>query len=124
MELEQKLILKLDFLTHGLNGDDGLIRQHFRKAKLLKIKLKILFLQQRPRGHKPISKPIRITYIRYTSRLMDWDNASASFKHIGDALTAANIISDDSPKVVREFKPLQVKCKEAEQRTEIIIEPI
>lgn len=116
--------LTLDFLTPGLNGKDGLIRQHFRTAANMKIKLRLLFLSQKPRGHIAIDYPVKVTYIRYTSRLMDWDNACSSFKHIGDALRQAGIISDDSPNIIQVFYPKQVKCKMDEHRTEIIIEPI
>lgn len=118
------MTLHLDFLAPGLNGDEGLIRQHFTLARKQKIRLKLLFLSQRPVGHDPINYPVRITYVRYTAFPMDWDNACASFKHIGDALQEAGIISDDSPKVISQFVPRQIKCKKVEQRTEIIIEPI
>jgi len=123
-EQDKRLIFKIPFLTSGLNGDDGLIRQHFRDAKKVKDRLHLFFLSQRPRCHKAIDFPVRITYIRYTSRFMDWDNAAASFKHIGDALQTAGILSDDSPNVIHEFIPKQIKCKIKEQRTEIIIESL
>lgn len=112
----------LDFLTPGLNGTDGLIRQHFSQAGKMKKKLLVTLLSQRRAGLRPISTPVRVTYTRYTARFMDWDNACASFKHIGDAMQAAGIITDDSPKVIAEFIPRQVKCKVKEQRTEILIE--
>lgn len=121
---QPRLIFKIPFLTSGLNGDEGLIRQHFRAAKKVKDRLHLLFLSQRPRCHSPIDKSIRLTYIRYTSRFMDWDNACASFKHIGDALQSALILSNDSPDIIKEFVPKQVKCRQTEQRTEIIIEQI
>lgn len=116
--------LTLDFLTPGLNGKDGLIRQHFRSAASMKVKLRVLFLSQKPRGHVPINYPVKVIYIRYTSRLMDWDNACSSFKHIGDALRQAGIISEDSPDIIHVFEPKQIKCRMNEQRTEIIIEPL
>lgn len=122
--MTDKITFTLDFLTAGLNGNEGLVRQHFHAAAKVKNTLHLLILSQRPAGHKPIDFPVKITYIRYTSRLMDWDNACASFKHIGDALQDAGIIYNDSPEVLAVFIPKQVKCKIKEQRTEIIIEPI
>ena len=114
----------LPYLTPGLNGNDGLIRQHFAAAGKMKKKILLDILSQRRTGLRPISQPVRVTYTRYTSRFMDWDNACATFKHIGDALQRAGIISDDSPKVIVEFVPRQVKCKMSEVRTEIVIETI
>lgn len=111
----------LPYLTPGLNGSDGLIRQHYRNAAKLKDRIKLDILSQRPPGIKPISTPVRIVYTRYTSRLMDWDNAAASFKHVGDALQMAKVLKDDSPEVVVEFLPRQIKCKMNEQRTVIEI---
>ncbi len=114
--------IHIPYLTPGLNGSDGLMRQHFRQAAKLKERLTWEVRQQR-RG-PTITQPVRVTYTRYAAVLMDWDNACASFKHIGDALTAAGVLSDDSPKIIAEFLPRQVKCKRAEQRTEILIEKI
>ena len=114
--------IRLSYLTPGLNGSAGLIRQHFRNAAKLKERL-IWDVKSQRRG-PTISQPVRVTYTRYTASLMDWDNACASFKHIGDALTAAGVLADDSPKIIAEFLPRQVKCKRDEQRTEILIEKI
>ena len=114
--------IHIPYLTPGLNGSDGLMRQHFRQAAKLKERLTWEVRAQR-RG-PTITQPVRVTYTRYAAVLMDWDNACASFKHIGDALTAAGVLSDDSPKIIAEFLPRQVKCKRAEQRTEILIEKI
>lgn len=114
----------LPYLTPGLNGKDGLIRQHFAAAGKAKDRITWDIRAQRPQGLTPIADPVRVTYIRYTAHLMDWDNAAATFKHIGDALQRAGVLVDDSPKVIVEFLPRQVKCKMAERRTEIIIELI
>lgn len=114
----------LPYLTPGLNGSDGLIRQHFQSAVKEKDRIAWDIMSQRPAGTQPIAEPVRVTYIRYTAHLMDWDNACASFKHIGDALQRAGVLADDSPAVIAEFVPKQVKCKIKERRTEIIIEPL
>lgn len=122
--MKDKLTLHLDFLTPGLNGNEGLIRQHFTGAAQMKMRLRLLFRSQIKPPFKTFDMPVKITYIRYTSSMMDWDNACASFKHIGDALQEAGILSDDSPKIVAVFDPQQVKVKRCDQRTEIVIESI
>ena len=55
---------------------------------------------------------------------MDWDNFSASFKLIGDALVMAQIIKDDKPEIVTQFLPKQFKCKQKDQHVQIIIEDV
>lgn len=50
---------------------------------------------------------------------MDWDNAAASFKHVGDALVMEKVIEDDHPKIIRDFIVRQVLSKE--RYIEIII---
>ena len=114
------MVIHLPYLTAGLNGKDGLIRQHFHSAKKVKDDILTEILSQKPEKKK--MKICEILYIRYCSRYMDWDNAYASFKHIGDALKKAEIIADDSPNCVTELLCRQVKGKE--QRTEIIITEI
>lgn len=111
--------IDLPYLMPGLNGTEGLMRQHYREAAK---KRERLAWEIRSQKEEPtIYEPVPVTYIRHTARLMDWDNACASFKYIGDALTEAGIIGDDSPKIIAEFIPRQIKCRENEQRTEIII---
>ena len=123
-ELPVRYLFSLPFLTDGLNGKDGLIRGHFAAAAKMKDKIAWILRAQKPQGMKPINHPVKVTYTRYTAHLMDWDNACASFKHIGDALQMAGILADDSPAVIAVFLPVQVKCKMAERRTEILIELI
>jgi len=114
--------IRLPYLTPGLNGPDGLMRQHFRDAARIKDRLTWEIRAQK--SGPTIGYPVRVVYTRYTATLMDWDNACASFKHIGDALTAAGILADDNPKIIAEFLPRQIKCRRTEQRTEITIEEI
>ena len=90
----------------GLNGSDGLIREHYIKAGEKKKKYQLLLLLQK---QDKISGQVQITYTRYTTRLMDWDNHGASFKYLGDSLVRLGIIEDDSPKIVKTFLPKQVK---------------
>ena len=42
---------------------------------------------------------------------MDFDNASASFKYLVDAIVKAGIIYDDSPKTIEEWTVRQVSVK-------------
>jgi hypothetical protein len=116
------MTITLPYLTPGLNGSEGLMRQHYRHAAELKKRIVWDILAQK--NGKTIDEPVRVTYIRHTAYLMDWDNACASFKHIGDALIDAGVIVDDNPNFIAEFKPVQIKCPKAEQKTVIIIEKI
>ena len=103
----------------GLNGDDGLIREHFMKAKKRKtLYQKLLKEQNQPQ----ISGQVRVIFTRYATRLMDWDNHGASFKHLGDALVKLGIIEDDNPTTIQTFLPKQIKVdKKIEEKITIEI---
>lgn len=120
--MTDKLIFKIPFLTAGLNGSDGLMQLHYMKAKKIKDNLCLILKSQKPSQMHPIDEPVRLTYIRYTSLYMDWDNCCASFKYIGDALQEAGVLQDDSPVIIDEFVPKQVKSKRKDARIEVIIE--
>ncbi len=115
-------VLKIDGLVAGLNGDKGLMRSHWSNTKKQKdlygMIIKDHLRENKMRKHEGT---VSIQYIGYKSVLMDWDNFCSSFKHIGDALVAANISTDDNPSVVIEFIPQQVKCKRVEQKVIVII---
>ncbi len=116
-----KTVLTIKGVIPGLNGKTGLIREHYRNAKKRKDLYRVLLRGQNPPKHKG---KVIIRYIGYKTILMDWDNFSASFKHIGDALTDLGVIQDDKPSIVVQFLPEQIKCKRIEQRVEIIIEDV
>lgn len=117
-----KTVLKIDHLVPGLNGKGGLIREHFTTAKKKKEAYLWTFLSQTKNRHLG---RVRITYNRYCVTPMDWDNACASFKHLGDALVRAKIIRDDNSRIVLEFIPKQIQIgSKRDQRCEIIIEDI
>jgi len=101
-------IFKLTCKVPGLNGDDGLIREHYRSAIARKDMYYILLLSQK---QPKLKGSVKVIYTRYTTRLMDWDNHCASFKHLGDSLVKIGIIEDDNPNVIKEFIPKQVKVK-------------
>jgi hypothetical protein len=113
--------LTIKGIVPGLNGKHGLIREHFRNAKKRKNLYTILCREQNPNKHPG---KVIIHYIGYKSVLMDWDNFSASFKHIGDALVDLGVIVDDKPSIVTQFLPQQIKSKRVDQRVEVIIEDV
>lgn len=103
----------------GLNGKGGLIREHWATAKKSKLFYQLLMMEQTRNRH--IGKVI-IHYNAYLTKLKDWDNHGASFKHLGDSLVKAQIIIDDSPNVVVKFIPNQFKVNhKSDERVEIII---
>lgn len=116
-----RTVITIKGIVPGLNGKHGLIREHFRNAKKRKNLYTILCREQNPNKHPG---KVIIHYIGYKSVLMDWDNFSASFKHIGDALVDLGVIVDDKPSIVTQFLPQQIKSKRVDQRVEIIIEDI
>ncbi len=110
--------LILDELPPGLNGSDGLIREHWALAAKRKRRYQLKIMSQ---SRHRFQGPVNIAYIRYASRLMDWDNCAASAKHVLDGIKDAGIITDDNPSIVVRFFPVQRKCKQKESHVEIII---
>ena len=85
-ETTEPMVLTLPYLLPGLNGDNGLIRMHWAKRKELSDYVE--FDIQRQAKGKFVS-PVWVAYYRYYSgRAMDWDNAAASFKLVGDAIVS------------------------------------
>jgi hypothetical protein len=106
----------------GLNGKDGLIREHFHAARERKVRYTMLIWSQTRNQHPG---PVKITFTRYGLQYMDWDNMCASFKHIGDALVKAKVIQDDKPGIIHVFQPRQVKVKHRiDQKSTIEIEDL
>jgi hypothetical protein len=113
--------ITLPFTMPGLNGDDGLMRQHWSEIEKTKTIIKAYLMKECP--NTKFSGKVSITYTRYAFQLMDWDNHCASFKHIGDCLVDFGILVDDKPDVIINFIPKQVKVKRSEQfYTTILIE--
>ncbi len=112
----------LPIMLKGLNGSDGLIRQHWRNAAPIKEQLALLIMAARIPKFKGA---VEIIYRCYRVQLMDWDNHCASFKYLGDALVKQGIIEDDKPAVVVRFLPEQVKVlARVRERTEVVIRSI
>lgn len=114
-------IIQIDGVIPGLNGPTGLIRQHFHKAKEVRLKYQFCIMSQTKNKHKG---PVVIEYIGYKVKLMDWDNFSASFKHLGDALVKSGVIKDDKPQIVTKFIVDQIKVNRDEQKVIIKIKDI
>lgn len=113
MKTEIKIYEKIP----GLNGSDGLIREHFHLAKKRKTRYAYTMISQTRNRHKG---PVKITYTRYGIKLMDWDNMCASFKHLGDALVLSGIITDDNASLVKKFYPHQVKIRHRKDQKVVI----
>ena len=122
INLPNDSVLTIDGLIAGLNGSKGLMRSHWSNTK----KQKEIF-QSIIAGHLKDNKmrkhigEVSIEYIGYKTRFMDWDNFCASFKHIGDSLVKMGIIVDDSPKIVTQFIPSQIKVPQIGQKVVVII---
>ena len=118
----KKATFTIPFKVPGLNGSDGLIRQHYHSAKKLKNRIYLEILSQK---REVFSGKVSITYTRYSVVEPDIDNLCASFKHIGDSLVKAGIIKDDKPSIIADFIPRYGKAKNnAEQRATITITEI
>lgn len=102
----------------GLNGSKGLMRHWVQSYS---VKKKII---ERIKALKGIGfkGQIQVVYTRFSSQLMDWDNLGSTAKFPMDALIAAGIIEDDSPKFITEFTMKQEKCRKKDQRIEILIQ--
>ena len=109
-------------LEPGLNGDGGLMREHWAQAGHRKKRLEGIVANLIRTGDlRAVKVPCLLVYTRrYARQPMDWDNAAASAKHLKDALVAFDVIPDDDPRYVFKFDVRQVKVKtEGEQGTAI-----
>lgn len=105
-----RALISIDRLLPGLNGSDGLIRQNHFKAT--KVKSGLLELVKAGRHGTFGRERVKIICTRYyCGTAMDFDNASASFKYLVDAIVKAGIIYDDSPKTIEEWTVRQVKVE-------------
>jgi hypothetical protein len=105
-----RALISIDRLLPGLNGNDGLIRQsHFKATKVKAALLELVRAGQHGTFGESRVKIICTRY--YCGTAMDFDNASASFKYLVDAIVKAGIIYDDSPKTIEEWTVRQVSVK-------------
>lgn len=106
----------------GLNGKDGLIREHWTDRKTRLKNLSLILWEQHKGRH---DGPVQVIFTRYTCQLMDWDNHCASFKLLGDALVDIGVIEDDKPDIIKIFDPRQEKVDtRKEERIEIKIKTL
>ena len=112
-----KTVIVIREKVPGLNGSDGLIREHFHAAYKRKERYTLLIMSQTRNQHPG---PVKISFTRYGQKLMDWDNMCASFKHLGDALVRAKVIRDDKPGIIKKFYPHQVHARHRVDQKSII----
>jgi hypothetical protein len=100
--------ITIDEVAPMLNGSNGLKNMHFRNYMKLRDKWAWLI---RSATTAKFKGKVRIEYVRASVSPPDWDNISASFKPIGDALVSNGVIEDDNPTIVTEFVPKWEKAK-------------
>lgn len=76
--------------------------------------------------HRPTEpfKKVKLTLTRYSTRCPDRDGLCGSFKWIIDGLVLAKIITDDNVNVIVECDYKWSKSKLADQRIDVVVEPI
>ena len=109
------LAVTLPRLLPGLNGSDGLIRQHYRKAAAEKDKL-LAWAKSQRFGTFGDARVSVVCTRHYCGNPMDFDNAAASFKHLMDVIVRAGVIQDDGPKTIEAMTFRQVRCKSKKEQ--------
>ena len=102
------ITITIDEVAPMLNGSKGLKNMHFQVYRKLRDRWIWLIASQ---TRQKIKGKVRVIYTRSSVIAPDWDNISASFKPIGDALVTNGVIEDDNPMVVTEFIPRWRKAK-------------
>lgn len=92
-------------------------KMHFTQRSAIRDKAQWLLKEQ---GIVQFKGPVKIRFIRYAVKLMDWDNFGISGKNFFDGMVRCGIIEDDNPKIVREFQPEQYLVKHFEEEKIII----
>jgi len=87
-------------------------KKHWAERMPIKNILLFQIYAQKPMKHEG---KVRITYTRYSTKLMDADNLGTSYKSAGDILVRIGCIVDDSPDYV-EFEPKQIKVAHRNQQ--------
>jgi hypothetical protein len=104
----KSITIEIPRVAPGLNGSKGLKNMHFQAYRKLRDSWAF---EIRSLTNAKFKGRVSIDYTRSSVVPMDWDNLSASFKVIGDALVSNNIIEDDNPTIVVEFRPHWRKAK-------------
>lgn len=120
-EILTSATITLPYLLPGMNGSDGLIRQHRHQATKKKNEILTYVKSLRLGTFGDCRAKVIITRY-YCGSAMDFDNAVASFKYFMDAIVKAGIIADDGPKTIEEWTIRQVKAaSRKEQKMEVQI---
>lgn len=114
-----KTVLEFQFNMKGMNSSGGLIRGHWSKMKKEKDKILWAIIGQTKNRHKG---QVKITYTRWSPKMMDWDNLSSTQKNFLDSLAKAKVIKNDSPETIP-IPPL-LRQEKGKAKTQIIIEDL
>lgn len=101
----------------GMNGDDGLLREHWSERRKRTERYQQLIKAQNP---EPAPSRVTLKYIRKSTLKMDWDNLCASFKCWGDALVKEGVLEDDDPDTIVQFIPKWKKAPNYKSEQTII----
>ncbi len=86
---------------------NDMLRAHWSKRGEIRDYYAMLFRA----GQRTAPQPCELTITWRVTQAMDWDNAAARFKCIGDAMVLAGVLADDNPDVVRAFHVKQQRVK-------------
>lgn len=118
-----ELDLDYDVFPPSLNGNDGLIRMHWRKYIEARNEWENriwynLSPEQREFFQTHHFFRCTITYVRRTIHRtgLDWVNLAASLKIPEDALVRCGILADDNPDIVSYNLPQQVHVRHRNQQ--------
>lgn len=96
-------------------------RARFGNFSKIKKEIHLLTLKTKPK--KPLNKA-RVKLVRYSPGTLDRDNSFATFKPILDGLVECGVLVDDGFEMVNRIEIIQVKCKQAERKIEVIVEEV
>lgn len=102
-------------LNHGLMNKHWTVIAKEKKAMIERVK---------KLNARCVNGQVMLTYVRYSAKLMDWDNLCSTMKLPLDAIVQNAIIKDDSPTVITKFIPEQRQCRRKDARMEFYFEPI
>ena len=116
------LVFRAPDIPPSLNGDDGLMRLHWSKRKVVFTKFQWLIASMKP---EKIAGPVKLMIVNYGIILMDWENLAGRHKLIGDALVKGEFLEDDSPDIIYPFLMDQHKVnKKKDVRIEFTYESV
>ena len=108
-----------------LPSSNAVMRWHWtRRARLWREWSRAVWAATRatPRT-RSVQDPVAVEVVHHRARLLDPDNAVAAAKPLLDALVAAGLVYDDSPRYLTSLAVRQCRCRTREQRVEASIRP-